>query len=174
MQNMERGFVRLYTGSGQGKTTAAFGLLMRVLGSGQTAYVGQFVKNEQYNETQVTRYCKRVEIEQLGMGCFLDQPPTELDAQAAQAALVHVAEIMKNGLYDLVILDEITIAIQYGLVTVQEVIDAVKARNPHVEVVMTGRYTPPELVEHADLVTEMREVKHYYQQGVLSRDGYDH
>ena len=170
----DKGFVRLYTGTGQGKTTAAFGLLMRVLGSGRTAYVGQFVKNQQYNETHITRYCKGVEIEQLGLGCFLDRPPTQDDRRAAQAALAHVAQIMRNGSHDLVILDEITIAIQYGLVTAGEVIDAIKQRDSHVEVVMTGRHTPPQLVDFADLVTEMREVKHYYRQGILSRPGFDH
>lgn len=174
MKEMEKGYVRIYTGDGQGKTTAAFGLVIRALCAGKTAYVGQFVKNEAYNETYITRFCKRVSVEQLGNGCYIDHKPDKMDVEAAHAALQHVAQIMANGVYDLVVLDELCIALHYGLLEVSEVIEAISARAVQVEVVITGRYAPQQLIDFADLVTEMREVKHYYNAGVLSRDGYDH
>lgn len=174
MKQMERGYVRVYTGDGQGKTTAAFGLVVRALCAGKTAYVGQFVKDEQYNETHITRFCKRVTIEQLGNGCFLDRSPEKLDIEAAQAALSHVAQIMANGMYDLVVLDELCIALHYGLLDVADVVAALDGKDYSTEVVITGRYAPQQLIDYADLVTEMKEVKHYYNDGVLSRDGFDH
>ena len=174
MKEMEKGYVRVYTGNGQGKTTAAFGLVLRALCSGKTAYIGQFVKNEPYNEAHITRFCKRVTVEQLGTGCFIEREPEKIDVEAAQAALQHVAQIMANGVYDLVVLDELCIALHYGLIPVQDVIAAIRARDEKTEVVITGRYAPQELIDEAHLVTDMREVKHYYQAGVLSRDGFDH
>ena len=174
MKEIEKGYVRVYTGDGQGKTTAAFGVLVRALCSGKTAYVGQFVKDMPYNETLITRFCSRVEIEQLGLGCFIDQPPTKYDAEAARAALEHCRMIMSSGAYDLVILDELTIALHYDLITVEEVIEAISSRQESVEVIVTGRYAPQELIDFADLVTEMRNIKHYYKEGVIARDGFDH
>ena len=171
---MEKGYVRVYTGDGQGKTMAAFGLVLRALCAGMTAYVGQFVKDEPYSETGITRFSKRVTVEQLGKGCFIDRKPDASDIKAAAAALEHVARIMANGVYDMVVLDELCIAVHYGLIGEQVVISALRGRAPNVEVVITGRYATPALLEFADLVTEMREVKHYYKRGVLSRDGFDH
>lgn len=174
MKEKEKAYVRIYTGNGQGKTSAAFGILVRALCAGKVAYVGQFIKDELYNETNITHFCKHVVIEQLGTGCFLERKPNLLDKEAAQAALAHCAELMASGIYDLVILDELTIAIFYKLLTVEEVVEALKKRCETTEVVITGRYAPQALIDMADLVSDLHEVKHYYQQGVLSRDGFDH
>lgn len=171
---MEKGYLRVYTGNGQGKTTAAFGVLVRALCAGKRGYVGQFIKDEAYNETFLTRHFKHLCIEQLGKGCFIDRKPDNLDKAAAQAALRHVTELMASGQYDIVVLDELTIAIHYNLVSTQAVLDALEQRSLSTEVIITGRYAPPELIAAADLVTEMKEIKHYYLQGVLSRDGFDH
>ena len=142
MKEMEKGYVRVYTGDGQGKTTAAFGLVVRALCAGKSAYVGQFVKNEAYNETYITRFCKRVSVELLGNGCFIDRKPDKMDVEAARAALQHVSQIMASGVYDLVVLDELCIALYHGLLEVSEVIEAIGGRAAQVEVVITGRYAP--------------------------------
>lgn len=171
---MEKGYLRVYTGNGQGKTTAAFGVLVRALCAGKRGYVGQFVKDEAYHETLLTQHFDHLTIEQLGKGCFIDREPDSVDKATAQAALRHVTKLMASGQYDIVVLDELTIAIHYNLVTTQAALDAVGQRSLSTEVIITGRYAPPELIAAADLVTEMREIKHYYRQGVLSRDGFDH
>jgi cob(I)alamin adenosyltransferase len=171
---MAKGYVHVYTGDGKGKTTAAFGLAVRAACYGLKVYIGQFVKDMKYHETKIAEYLPNITIEQLGGGCFIDRAPEESDRLIAKKALDGCAEIMKKGEYDVVILDEITIAIYFQLISVGDVIEALKNRAEHVEVVLTGRYAPEELIEAADLVTEMREIKHYYTtQGVLSRPGID-
>lgn len=168
---MSKGYVHIYTGNGKGKTTAAFGLAVRAACSGKKVYIGQFVKDMKYNETKIEKYLPLITVEQLGMGCFIDKSPTQEDKNAARAALRTCAELLKQGTYSLVILDEINIAIYYGLIDVQEVIDTIRQRESSVEVVLTGRYAPEPLLAIADLVTEMKEIKHYYHQGVFAREG---
>ena len=171
---MEKGYIQVYTGNGKGKSTAAFGLALRAAMSGKSVYVGQFVKDMKYNETQITTLVPNIQIEQLGKGCFVFKSPEESDVIAAGEALEKCAEIMKLGNFDVVVLDEIFIALHYQLIRTQDVICALLGRASHVEVILTGRYAPEEIIEIADLVTEMKEVKHYYHAGVLSRDGIDH
>lgn len=168
-----KGYIHVYTGDGKGKTTAAFGLALRTLCAGKKVYIGQFVKSMKYNETKVDQYFDSITIEQLGRGCFIQEDPEQIDIDMAKEGLVHCAQLMKSGDYDLVILDEVTIALYYKLFGVTDLIEAIKSRKPSVEVVVTGRYAPEELLEIADLVTEMKEIKHYYTQGVLSRNGID-
>ena len=169
----KRGYIHIYTGNGKGKTTAAFGLALRALCAGKKVYIGQFVKSMKYNEVKVEKLFDTVRIEQLGRGCFINENPEQVDIDMAKNALAHCKEIMASNEYDMVILDEVTIAIYFKLFSVEELIDALNARNKQVEVVITGRYAPEELIEVADLVTDMQEVKHYYNAGVLSRDGID-
>lgn len=170
---MDRGYIHIYTGNGKGKTTAAFGLAVRAACSGKKVYIGQFIKDMQYNETQIEAYLPNIKIEQLGVGCFIDREPNEADRMIAKKALEKCAGIMKNGEFNVVILDEINIAVYFKLITTEEIILALNNRAKHVEVVLTGRYAPDELINKADLVTEMKEVKHYYKQGILSRQGID-
>ncbi|MDO5035597.1 MAG: cob(I)yrinic acid a,c-diamide adenosyltransferase [Porphyromonas sp.] len=168
------GYVHLYTGNGKGKTTAAFGLAVRALCAGKRVYIGQFVKSMKYSETRLEEYFPdQLTIEQLGSGCFLTHTPSEQDQRLATAGLEHCAKLMREGAYDVVIMDELTIALHFKLITVGTVIQALRTRETSIEVVITGRYAPDELIEYADLVTEMQEVKHYYQAGVLSREGID-
>lgn len=171
---MSKGYVHIYTGNGKGKTTAAFGLAVRAACSGKKVYIGQFIKDIKYNETKIQKLLPLITVEQLGIGCFIKRKPTKQDYDAAHLAIDKCAEILKQGTYDLVILDEINIALNYGLIEVEAVINALKKRSVGVEVVLTGRYAPESLITIADLVTEMKEIKHYYSQGVLSRDGIDH
>lgn len=170
---MEKGYIHIYTGNGKGKTTAAFGLALRAVFAGKKVYVGQFVKSMKYNETKFQSICDSIEIEQLGRGCFIDKNPEKIDIEMAEQGLQHCLEKMKSEKFDVVILDEVTIATYFNLLSVDSVLDFMQQKPEHVELVITGRYAPDALIEKADLVTEMREVKHYYTQGVLSRDGID-
>ncbi len=171
---LTKGYIQLYTGNGKGKTTAAFGLAVRALCAGQKVYIGQFVKSMKYNETRLEEMFEHLRIEQLGRGCFLHKDPDAEDIRMAHEGLAHCREILREGTFDVVILDELCIALYFGLLDTDEVLEALDAKAEHVEVIITGRYAPQELIDRADLVTEMREVKHYYTQGVLSRNGIDH
>lgn len=177
---MEKGYIHIYTGNGKGKTTAAFGLAVRALCAGRNVCIGQFVKSMQYNETKLERLFDggipafgRLRIEQLGRGCYLDRQPDAADIAAARAGLSRCAAWKASGEWQVVVLDELTIALHFGLLGTEEVLDALRQRHPTVEAVITGRYAPQPLMDAADLVTDMREVKHYYMQGVLSRSGID-
>ncbi len=175
---MDQGYIQVYTGDGKGKTTAAFGLAVRALCAGKSVYVGQFVKSMKYHETRIEELFSTagesfgcIRIEQLGRGCFIDQDPEAVDVAMAREGLQRCAEHMRSGDYDMVILDELCIALHFGLLRLDEVLGVLAQRNPHTEVVITGRKAPQGLIDVADLVTEMREIKHYYHEGVLSRDG---
>lgn len=170
---MKKGFVHIYTGNGKGKTTAAFGLALRAALAGKKVYIGQFVKDMKYSETAITEYIPAIVVEQLGNGCYINERPSEEDIQKASLALEMCSSLMESGQYDLVILDEAIVAIYLGLLNEADVVKAVQTRAPNVEVVLTGRYASQNLIEIADLVTEMQEVKHYYSQGILSRKGFD-
>lgn len=165
------GMIQVYTGNGKGKTTAAIGLAIRALGAGQRVFLGQFVKGMPYSELQSLGLHQGITIRQYGRDCFIHREPTREDIELAQNGLKEADLIMKSGEYELVILDEASIAIYYHLFTVHELLQSIQERNQEVEVVITGRMAPPELLEKADLVTHMEEVKHYYQQGVLARVG---
>lgn len=178
---MEKGYIHVYTGNGKGKTTAAFGLAVRALCAGKSIYVGQFVKSMKYNETRIEQLFAnadnsfgKITIEQLGRGCFIDKEPEQTDIDTAHEALAHCKAIMEEGKFDVVILDELCIALHFHLLTEEEVLSALRERAENVEVVITGRKAPQSLVDIADLVTDMQEVKHYYTQGILSRNGIDH
>jgi len=167
-----KGYVQVYTGNGKGKTTAALGLAVRALGAGKKVYIGQFAKSKHYSELEtINTLLKNITIKQYGMGCFIFEKPTEEDIRAAQAGLTELTGIIESNEYDVVILDEANIAVYYNLITVKELIAAITKRNERTEIIITGRYATPEIMDFADLVTEMKEVKHYYQQGVQARVG---
>jgi len=170
-----KGLVHVYTGNGKGKTTAAFGLALRSVGAGMKVFIGQFVKGKQYNENlAVARYLKNVTVKQYGLDCFIVNTPTEDDNRAAGKGLGEMRKIIQEGKHDLVIMDEVNIALFYKLIDVNQLIEIIKAKPDHVELVLTGRYAPQEIIDIADLVTEMKEVKHYYQQGIEARDGIEY
>ncbi len=168
------GYVHIYTGNGKGKTTAAFGLALRAAAAGLKIYVGQFVKSMRYHEVALADHFAGVTIEQLGEGCFIFTEPTKKDIAAAKAALEKAQEILRAPCaYDLVILDEVFIAYHLGMISEADLSALIALKDPAVELVLTGRYCPESLYEQADLVTEMTEIKHYYQKGQLSRPGID-
>lgn len=178
---MGKGYVHVYTGNGKGKTTAAFGLALRALCAGRNVAIGQFVKSMKYNETKAETLFDgsntsfgRLRIELFGRGCFIDKSPEDIDIQMAHEGLGRCVEWLTSGDWDVVILDEITIAVYFKLLTAEEILSALEKRNKSVEVIITGRYAPQQLIDYADLVTDMQEIKHYYAQGILSRYGIDH
>jgi len=167
-----KGYVQVYTGNGKGKTTAAFGLALRAVGAGLSVFIAQFVKNSEYSEIRaVKRWGDAITLKQYGRGDFLNRKPDASDVQAARDGLKEVQGIMMSSRYDLIILDEINIATYYHLISVEELLAFLKARPDPVEVVLTGRQADHRIIEAADLVTEMKEVKHYYRQGVEARVG---
>lgn len=165
-------YLHVYTGNGKGKTTAAFGLALRAAGAGKKVYFAQFVKGKTYSEIKaVEQWLPSVTVKQYGRGCFIVKEPEQADIDAAQTGLAEIKDILQSGQYQLVVLDEANIAIYYKLFSVAELLEAIAARHPGTEVVVTGRYAPQELIDAADLVTEMKEVKHYYTQGIEARKG---
>ncbi len=168
---MKKSYVHIYTGNGKGKTTSSFGIAVRSLYAGKKVYIGQFVKGMRYSELGLADDFDNITIEQFGRDCFIFNDPTEEDIRIAREGLERVREILTTSDYDLVILDEIMIAVYYHLFSDQEVIELLESRKENIEVVMTGRYAPQSLIDYADLVTEMREIKHYYQKGVQARIG---
>lgn len=166
-----KGYIHVYTGNGKGKTTAAFGLALRSVGAGKRVFIAQFVKGMHYSELDALKRLPEIEIKQFGLDCFIINKPTQKDIDAARAGLAEVSEIIKDGKYDVVILDEANIAIYYILFTADELIQIMAKRPQTMEIIITGRYAPPELIAYADLVTEMKEIKHYYNNGVEARKG---
>lgn len=170
-RDWDTGRVQLYTGDGKGKTTAAFGLALRAAGAGLTTFIAQFVKGRHYSELDAFTDMESITCRQYGRASFIHGQPDEEDYQAAREGLKQVSEVMKSGEYDLVILDEANIATHLGLFSVDALIEAIEDRAEGVEVIVTGRRADPRIIDLADLVTDMREVKHYYNDGVEARRG---
>lgn len=174
---LTKGYVQIYTGNGKGKSTAALGLAFRAMGCGLKTYIGQFMKGKHYSELEAARMTHPyVTIEQYGKDTFIyvKNPPAEEDLRLCTEGLAAARKAMLSGIYSVVILDEIITAHHFHLLSLAE-IEAVIADKPEeVELVLTGRYAPPELIAAADLVSEIVEVKHYYQQCVIARRGIEH
>jgi cob(I)alamin adenosyltransferase len=167
-----KGYVQVYTGDGKGKTTAALGLAVRAAGAGLRVFIAQFVKGMHYSELEtLARLQDRITIRQYGRACFIRNQPEPEDVFAAREGLEAVRRILRGGLHQVVILDEANIAVQYSLFSADELVELVGEKPLDVELVITGRNAHPKVLEAADLVTEMREVKHYYRQGVAARPG---
>ena len=169
---LKRGYVQVYTGDGKGKTTAALGLALRAAGAGLKVFIAQFVKGMEYSELDaLARFGDAITVKQYGRGCFIYREPTDEDRRAAREGLAEIRQVVASGEWDVVIVDEGNIATHYGLITVDELLELAETKPDHVELVITGRRAHPRLLERADLVTEMTEVKHYYTQGVVARKG---
>ncbi len=166
-----RGYIHIYTGDGKGKTTAAIGLALRAAGAGKEVYIGQFIKGMHYSELSVLARVPEITVHQFGRDCFIDRQPTAEDISAARQGLQQTEEALASGQYQLVILDEINIALHYNLLPIEKIIELIINRPEGIELVLTGRNAPAELIELADLVTEMREIRHYYSRGVTARAG---
>lgn len=170
---LKRGLVQVYTGDGKGKTTAALGLAMRAAGHGLRVYIIQFMKGwPNYGELKTVGGHPQITLRQFGRSEFVDpKKPEPADVEMAQEALREARQVLTSGSYDLVILDEVNVALKYGLIELKEVLALIEEKPQDIELILTGRYAPPEVIERADLVTEMREVKHPYRIGIKGREG---
>ncbi len=173
-KKLEKGFIQIYTGNGKGKSTAAIGQAVRAAGYGLKTYIIQFMKEYPYNElNSLKKLSELITIEQVCNDDFvfkkINPPQEEIDK--ANSALKRVKEKMYSNDYDLIILDEVCVSIYFGLLKVEDVLNFMEYKPENVELILTGRYAPQQLIDKADLVTEMKEIKHYYRDGILSRKG---
>jgi cob(I)alamin adenosyltransferase len=165
---MSSGKIHVYTGNGKGKTTAGLGLVIRASGHGMSVKFIQFMKGStKYGElNSLAKLC--IEVVQYGTLDFVDiNNPKQIDISEARKALADVKLSASSGKYDIVVADEINVAMGFGLITIRDVLDMIESKNDKTELIMTGRMAPPEVVNKADLVTEMREIKHYYREEEL-------
>jgi cob(I)alamin adenosyltransferase len=172
----ELGLVHIYTGNGKGKTTAAFGLALRAWGRGKRVCIVQFMKRgESYGEVQAIDRLDGIEIRQFGRGRFIVKgKASEEDVLSAKEGFEFARAVLSSGEYDVVVMDEICITIDFDILSSGEVIDALNGRREGVEVVMTGRNAPQELIEMADYVTEMVPIKHPFEKGINARKGVEY
>ncbi len=170
-----KGKFQLYTGNGKGKTTAALGLAARAACAGMKVYIGQFMKGQDYSELCLPdHFPEAITMEQYGTPRLIckGEEPSEDDIRSAAAGLDQIKVMMISGDYDLVIADELNVTVHMGLLSENDVMDFIDQRPDNVELVLTGRYAPESFIEAADLVTEMREIKHYYTtENLLARRG---
>lgn len=171
---LKKGYVQVYTGNGKGKTTAALGLSLRAVGNGLKVYIIQFMKGSiAYGELETARrLAPDLTIVQMGRASFVDRKnPSPKDIEMARQALDHAGEVIRAGEHDIVILDELNCAVDFGLVTVEDALSIIDLKPERMELVLTGRNAHEAIVKRADLVSEIKEVKHYYHQGVDARVG---
>ena len=173
---LEEGLVQVYTGDGKGKTTAAFGLALRALGRGLKVYIIQFIKGGfDYGELYIVSKLPNLKLKAFGRGKFVTERPAEKeDVKLAEEALALAEKVVKGGEYDIVVLDEINVALNLKLIKTERVVELAKNKPRHVELVLTGRYAPKKIVEIADLVTEMKEIKHPFSKGQPARKGIEY
>jgi cob(I)alamin adenosyltransferase len=169
---MRKGYIQIYTGSGKGKTTAALGLALRSAGAGHKVFFAQFVKKTKCSEHKaLERFSDLVALKQFGTGFIGGGKTTRAQIEAARTGIEEVKKAVASSSYDVVILDEINIAVHYGLVEVEDVIALLESKPSHVEILLTGRYLDVRIAAKADLITEMKEIRHYMGSGVKARKG---
>lgn len=174
MSGIGKGYVQIYTGNGKGKTTAALGLALRAAGHGLRTYFVQFMKGQSYGELEaVQRLGGLVTIEQYGHAqfCRMTDPPAPRDVERARAACARVEEILSGKICDILVADEIITAMAFGLISEENILAIIAKKPAGLELVLTGRGATAALIEAADLVTEMQDIRHYYSKGVLARKG---
>ncbi len=172
---MGTGYVQVYTGDGKGKTTAALGLALRAAGYGRATYIGQFMKGRHYGELSALAQIAEITIEQYGDPEHVRREDVaDRHIARARAGLERARQAILSHRYHIVILDEVNVALWFGLLVEADVMALLDQRPPEIELVLTGRRAPPALLERADLVTEMRMVRHYYETGVTAREGIEY
>jgi cob(I)alamin adenosyltransferase len=171
---MKKGLIQVYTGDGKGKTTAALGLALRAVGHGMKVLIIQFMKgNSEIGENKAAqKLAPYLTILPMGRGTFVskDKPHPE-DIKIAYEGFLLAQKSIQNKEYDVVILDEINVAVDYGLISISDLLHLLNSKPEEVEIILTGRNARPELLEKADLVTEMAKRKHYFDEGVPAREG---
>ena len=162
-----KGYVQVYTGDGKSKTTAAIGLSIRAAGAGLKVYIARFITMGDNSEIRaLKKFSDFITVEQIGLGRFIKGKPSEEDIEAARTGIEKVKSLMRSSDYNIIILEEANEAAKCGLISVKEILDLISSKPEKVELVITGRGADPEVIEKADLVTEMKEIKHYYKKGV--------
>ncbi len=166
-----KGYVQVYTGNGKGKTTASLGLAVRAAGAGLNVYIVQFLKKGNYSEIKALSKFKNITIEQYGLGKFVKGKPSDEDIAAGAAGYLKLCDILRENKYDVVIAEEGNVAVMCNLISEKELLALIDMKPENIELVITGRGATAAVIEKADLVTEMKEIKHYYKQGVTARVG---
>ena len=167
------GLIQVFTGNGKGKTTAALGEALRACGHNYRVLIVQFMKGDiKYGEVNIAPKVPNLELKQFGLPTFVKKgQPSHEDLRLAKEGFAYAKSAIDNKKFDMVILDEINVAIDYGLLKLEDVLTLLKERPEGVEIILTGRYAPKEIIEIADLVSNIAEVKHPYQKGILARKG---
>jgi cob(I)alamin adenosyltransferase len=169
---LSRGFVHVYTGEGKGKTTAAFGIALRAAGAGYRVFIGQFMKGARCCEIEAfSRFTDLITLKQYGRASFVSRSPAVEDIRSTMKGFSQAKRLVLSERFKIAILDEINVAIHCRLVPVGALLDLIRIRPKGVELLITGRYAHPKVIQEADLVTEMKELKHYYHRGVPARKG---
>jgi cob(I)alamin adenosyltransferase len=170
------GLVIVITGNGKGKTTAAFGQALRAIGQGYKVFVMQFMKGRKYGEfIAAGKYLPHLTIRMSGLDSFVMRDnPADIDIELAQKGWAEAQKAINSGKYDMVILDEINVALDFKLIDLQEVIDIIKNKPAGLDLILTGRYAPKEIIKLADTVSEVKEVKHHYKMGIKDRAGIEY
>jgi cob(I)alamin adenosyltransferase len=163
--------IHVYTGDGKGKTTAALGLAIRAAGAGLKVYIGQFVKGGTYSEIDCLKKIKNITVEQFGRESFIWDVPAVEDIWLAREGLAKIKGVVSKGKYDVIILDEINVALHLKLLELEETVKVIKEAARKSEVILTGRNAHPAIIKLADLVSEIKDRKHYYKKGVKARKG---
>ncbi len=165
------GFIHVYTGNGKGKTTSAIGLAVRALGAGFKVLFIQFVKGQSYSEHKILAQFENLTLKQFGREGFIHSKPSDEDIRVAREGYEYARKELKSGRWDLVVLDEANIAVFFNLFSEDELLELMRTKAHNTELVITGRYATQRIKNAADLVTEMRELKHYFRKGVTARTG---
>ena len=163
--------IQVYTGNGKGKTTAAIGLALRAAGAGLDVYIAQFIKGRYCSEHKALKKIKNIKIEQFGRDCFIRGKPQQTDKELIRKGWEKVKKVINGGKCHLIILDEINVVLKLKLLSVRDVLFLIKRTPDCIELVFTGRDAPTQLIKHADLVSRINEVKHYYGRGFKARKG---
>jgi len=167
-----KGYIQVYTGNGKGKTTAALGLAIRAAGAGLKVFIAQFIKMGEYSEIKaLKRFKDLIKVEQFGSGRFIKGKPSASDIEAARKGVEKVKAVFTSGQHNVIIMEEANVAAGLGLLSVDDILKIMDEKPKDVELVITGRGADSRIIEKADLVTEMKEIKHYFQKGVKARIG---
>jgi cob(I)alamin adenosyltransferase len=167
-----KGYIQVYTGNGKGKTTAALGLAIRAAGAGLKVFIAQFIKMGEYSEIKaLKRFKDLITVEQFGSGRFIKGKPSASDIEAARKGVEKIKAAFTSGQQNVVIMEEANVAAKLGLLSVDDILKIMDEKPKDVELIITGRGADSRIIEKADLVTEMKEVKHYFQKGVKARTG---
>jgi cob(I)alamin adenosyltransferase len=171
-----RGLVIVITGKGKGKTTSAFGQALRAIGQGYKVFIVQFMKGRAYGEfVAAEKYLPHLTIHRSGLDSFvMRENPAPVDIELAMQGFVLAKKAADSGKYNMIILDEINVAVDFKLIPLQDVIDLIKNKPPALDLILTGRYAAKEIIKLADTVSEVKEIKHHYQAGIKDRAGIEY